>query len=177
MIIDEDAYLEHFGVKGMRWGVRRDGAPGVSSKTNRDAAKDAKEFARAKMFYGKGAGTRRKLINSTVESKRKKDSDYGKAFDHHLAKQDMSTHASKARGERSRKDKKEKTKQTAGFFARRFSGEMGTTAAFTAVAAAGAAFLNSPRGRQATARTVSKVKVYLSKNPKATDWLRSNGIG
>lgn len=25
MIIDEEDYLEHFGVKGMKWGVHRDG--------------------------------------------------------------------------------------------------------------------------------------------------------
>lgn len=41
------AYLAHHGVKGMKWGVRR------------HARKDAKEMARAKMFHGEGAGTRR----------------------------------------------------------------------------------------------------------------------
>jgi len=100
--------LAHYGVKGMRWGVRKDNAPGVSSRTNREARKDAQEFARAKMFYGEGAGTRRKLINKSVESKAKRDPAYKKAFDHHLEKQDMSTHASKARSERRRKDTKAK---------------------------------------------------------------------
>lgn len=148
MIISEEAYLEHYGVKGMQWGVRKDRAPGVSSKTDRQARKDAKEFARAKMFYGEGAGTRRKLIKASVEAKRSKDPSYGKAFDHHLNRQDMSTHASKARRERSRKNKSKKTKQTAGFLARHVTGEFGTTAAFTALAVTGVAFLNSPKGRR-----------------------------
>jgi hypothetical protein len=63
--------LAHFGVKGMHWGQRNSEIPGVSRSTSRDAAKDAKEFARAKAFYGEGAGTRRKLIRGTVEGKSK----------------------------------------------------------------------------------------------------------
>lgn len=103
----------HFGVKGMRWGVRKDRTPGVSRGTDREARKDAKEFARAKMFYGEGAGNRRKLIKATVEGKSKKDPNYKKAFDAHLERQDMSTHASKARGERKRKTAAAKTAKTA----------------------------------------------------------------
>lgn len=98
--------LMHFGVKGMKWGVRHDGPAGVSSSTNRVAKKDAKEFARAKAFYGEGAGTRRKLIKQTVEGKKARSTDYAKAFDHHLAKQDSSKHVDKARSERKRKDVK-----------------------------------------------------------------------
>lgn len=84
----EDAYLIHHGIKGQRWGVRRfqnaDGSLTAAGKkhyssnssvgaqvpehlkdvpktTRRTAQKDAKEFAEAKMFYGEGAGNRRKL--------------------------------------------------------------------------------------------------------------------
>lgn len=97
--------LVHYGVKGMKWGVTNADRPsGVSRGTDREARKDAKEFSRAKLFYGEGAGTRRKLIKATVEAKSKKDPSYKKAFDHHVANQDLSKHASKARGERKRKD-------------------------------------------------------------------------
>lgn len=148
-ISDEEAdFLAHYGVKGMHWGIRKDRAPGASRKTNKAAAKDAKEAARAKMFYGEGAGTRRKLINATVEARSKKDPTYRSAFDYHMSKQDMSSHASKARGERSRTDKKKSVRQGAGYVARKITGEWGTTAAFTAVALSGAAFLNSPQGRR-----------------------------
>lgn len=105
--------LTHYGVKGMKWGVRRDSSDGVSRRTDREAAKDAKEFARAKVFYGEGAGNRRKLIKATVEGKSKKDPSYKKAFDRHLAEQDTSKHASKARSERKRKDVRKSTAKTA----------------------------------------------------------------
>jgi hypothetical protein len=60
----------------------------------------------------------------------------------------MSEHAQKARGERSRKDKGQKVRQSTGYVARKLTGEMGTTAAFTAAAIAGAAYLNSPAGKE-----------------------------
>lgn len=54
-----ESYLMHFGVKGMKWGGRR------------KARKDAKESARAAMYYGKGAGNRRKLIKNKVAQRSK----------------------------------------------------------------------------------------------------------
>jgi len=101
--LDEDL-LMHFGVKGMKWGTRKADLPGVSRKTNKEAKGDAQEFARAKLFYGEGAGTRRKLIKAKVESKSKQDPNYKKAFDHHFSQQDLGSHAEKARSERRRKD-------------------------------------------------------------------------
>ena len=67
------------------------------------AKKDAKEFARAKMFYGEGAGNRRKLISATVKE-RSKDPKYKEAFDRYYSEQDMSKHASAAKAERRTKD-------------------------------------------------------------------------
>lgn len=108
-----DDFLAHYGVKGMRWGQRKAAIPGVSARTSREAKKDANEFAKAKMFYGDGAGTRRKLIKAKVESKAAKDPSYKKAFDHHLSNQDMGKRASQARGERKRKDVVAGTAKTA----------------------------------------------------------------
>ncbi len=39
MIIEEDIYLEHFGVKGMQWGVRRNRSSGSSSKSSSSSRK------------------------------------------------------------------------------------------------------------------------------------------
>ena len=110
---DVDDFLMHFGVKGMKWGVRKESIPGVSARTSREAKKDATEFAKAKMFFGEGAGTRRKLIKAQVESKSAKDPSYKKAFDHHLGNQDLGKRASQARGERKRKDVAKTTAKTA----------------------------------------------------------------
>lgn len=81
------------------------------SKTEREARRDAREYARAEMFYGEGAGTRRKLIQATVESKAAKDPHYAHAFRTELNHQDMAEHAAKARSERRRKDVLESTRK------------------------------------------------------------------
>ena len=72
--------LMHHGVKGMKWGVRR----------------DAKEFTQAKMYYGEGSGNRRKLIKATVKA-RSKDPFYKSEFDKAVAKTDMGKRAAQAR--------------------------------------------------------------------------------
>lgn len=72
--------------------------------TTKEARRDAEEFARAQMFYGEGAGTRRKLIQATVDSKIARDPEYARVFREEIAKQDMADHAFKARKERKRKD-------------------------------------------------------------------------
>jgi hypothetical protein len=104
--------LAHFGVKGMKWGVRKDdGLPGVPHKTNKMAKADAEEFTRAKLFYGEGAGTRRKLIKAKV-AERSKDPLYKKAFDHHVEKTNLAKRADQAHKERKRTDRKKSVKKT-----------------------------------------------------------------
>ena len=72
--------------------------------TSRDAKKDAEEFARAKAFYGEGAGNRRKAIKTTVDAKSKKDDFYALEFEYHLSQQDMEEHMRMAKRERSQRD-------------------------------------------------------------------------
>lgn len=70
----------------------------------KEALRDAHEYARAKMYYGEGAGTRRKLINAAVEHKVMTIPGYETAFMDALSVQDMVDHADAARKERWRKD-------------------------------------------------------------------------
>lgn len=86
--------LYHSGIKGMKWGVRR------------KAKKDAKEYTKAKSFYGEGAGTRRKIIKQKVEYNSKNIPGYKEAFDHYVKNTDMSKRANQAVRERKVKDAK-----------------------------------------------------------------------
>lgn len=110
--------LYHHGIEGQKWGVRRfqnkDGSltPAGMKRYNKMAKKDAKEYARAKMFYGEGAGTRRKLIKARVDE-RSKNEYYKKQFESYMNEQDMSKHASAAKKERALKDAKNTTVKTA----------------------------------------------------------------
>lgn len=151
-------FLAHYGVKGMRWGVRKDKGPaGVSKKVNKDASKDAKEHAAAKAFYGEGAGNRRKLIKAKVEYKSKTVPGYKKAFDYHSGKQDLNKAADRAIKERKTTDRKTRNKQRRGAVARRLTGEMGTQAAFVALTAGGIAFVRSDRGKALGKKTLSSL--------------------
>lgn len=165
--LDVENFLEHFGVKGMRWGVHQ--TPGVSPRVNRIASKDANEHARAKLFFGEGAGTRRKLIKAKVDYNKNVLPGYGKAFDTHLSRQDFSKHSTKAVKERHGIDRRDRNKKRAGAVARRLTGEWGTQAAFVALTASGVAFARSPRGQQFMRKSVSKIKNTQS------DFLRRRG--
>ncbi|ADD81021.1 gp023 [Rhodococcus phage ReqiPoco6] len=180
-MMDEDVedFLAHYGVKGMKWGQRKNNLAGVSVKTNRDARKDAQEFARAKMFYGTGAGNRRKLIKTTVESK-SKDPSYKAAFDHHLANQDMGKHASKAKTERRRKDVSSKTTKTARGVHRQLTGGFGSVSMASALIA-GAYIGARKTGIDQVIINSAKQKMNdlsSKQNDKknVNDWMKKNGF-
>jgi hypothetical protein len=79
----------------------------VSTKIKREAIRDADEYAMAKMFYGEGAGIRRRLINQTVQFKIANIPGYDVAFQQELAKQDFAKLSKKARKERKLIDAKD----------------------------------------------------------------------
>lgn len=161
----DEALLEHFGVRGMHWGVRKGDYEGASRSTNKEARGDAKEFARAKMFYGEGAGTRRKLIKAKVESKSAKDPTYKKAFDHHLANQDMGKHSEKARSERRRKDTSASVGKNARALNRTINGPFAGAAAI-GLATAGAAFVK---------KNNLDVKAMKAVKPHVDEYMRKAG--
>lgn len=170
-------FLEHYGVKGMKWGKRTARPEGVSRSTDRKAKKDAAETARAKMFYGEGAGTRRKLIKAQVET-RSKDPNYKKAFEQRLSEQDLGKHATKAKGERRRKDVVGGTAKTARGVHRQLTGGFGSVSLASA-AVAGAYVAARQTGADkvvlnAAKQSLSKMQPPKNKGPE--DWLKKNGF-
>lgn len=67
------------------------------SNVHKQAARDAEEFAKAYLSYGEGAGTRRKLINATIEYKKATVPGYQTAFENYAEKQDMAAYAKQAK--------------------------------------------------------------------------------
>ena len=67
------------------------------------AMRDAKEFMRAKVYYGEGAGIRRKLIKALVDE-RSADPVYKKAFEEACKHQDLTKHVFAATTERKVRD-------------------------------------------------------------------------
>lgn len=75
-----DAYLEHFGVKGMRWGVRKDDQGYSKKEVHRDAK--TRQKAQQSSFRGKVSGDKAlRAINSEIAAKNKKNPGYAEAVD------------------------------------------------------------------------------------------------
>lgn len=77
---------------------------------NKLAAVDADRWARAEMFFGEGAGTRRKLLKAEIANKASIPG-YGKAFHDAYEKQDWAKHAIQASKERQHLDRSKAVKR------------------------------------------------------------------
>lgn len=121
-------YLSHYGVNGMHWGQRK-ALDRNERHTSNLAKKDVKRYADAKMFYGKTAGTRRKLLKAELEKKKAQIPGYEEAFNKHLENVDYAKSAKKAVIERKTKDAAYRTRVTVKQI-------LGVTGTLTAAAAA-----------------------------------------
>lgn len=48
-LVEDLEFLEHFGIKGMRWGVRKDTMPNFLPSSGNQAVKDGKIFVKSVM--------------------------------------------------------------------------------------------------------------------------------
>ena len=101
--------LAHFGILGMKWGVRNDRTS--SGYSRREVAKDAHKQALAKASYGEGAGIKRRHVKSELERKMK-DPEYKKMFDEEFAKVNWSKVNRKAKVNRTGLDTKKQAVST-----------------------------------------------------------------
>lgn len=69
------------------------------------ASKDAHEWARAEMFFGEGAGVRRRHLQAEILEKMDQFPGYEALYQKHYAAQDMIKHAEKALAERKNIDR------------------------------------------------------------------------
>lgn len=89
-----------------------------NKKLKKMAAEDARQWAYAEMFFGEGAGTRRKLLSATIAAKVERISGYHELFQKEYAKQDFSALAIRAAKERRRIDGSHFIKRNLGALAR-----------------------------------------------------------
>lgn len=169
MIITENDYLEHFGVKGMKWGVRR------------EARRDAKESARAKMYYGEGAGVRRRNINALVKQK-SKDPTYKAEYEKAYAKQDLSKARRSAQRQRTVTDKTKGFRQGVGKVGRAITRDATVAAGIAAKTAVSVALTMAIRNPTATKAFVQRAGRMASAEVKigmtiGKAFLRNHGFG
>lgn len=75
------------------------------NKFEKMAAKDAHDWARAEMFFGEGAGIRRRHLEAQINEKKNDIPNYTEWFDFFYGRQNMAEHAMAAAKERARLDR------------------------------------------------------------------------
>lgn len=165
MLVDD--FLEHHGVKGMKWGEHH---------ARRQARADANEFAKARAFYGQGAGTRRKLIKAKVQT-RMSNPHYKDEFNKTLSGQNLEKRSAQATRLRKRKDATGFVGKTARGVHRQLSGGFGPVTATAATIAAGAAYAHRTGLDKAVLNKAKSVATNKSAHEATRAWLKSQGIG
>ena len=142
----------------------------------KEARRDAYEYARAKMYYGEGAGTRRKLINAAVDQKILNVPGYQEAFDKALVDQDMANHAEAARKERHRKDVSQKVNRNVRGL---ITGNKASLTTGVAIVS-GLAYLARETGYDQKIKSFVRIKYYyvvkpyvVTKYSKAKRWIKA----
>jgi hypothetical protein len=157
--------LEHQGIKGMKWGEHH---------ARSMARADANEFAKAKAYYGQGAGTRRKLIKAKVET-RSANPHYKKEFDRVLSGQNSEKRSAQAIRKRHRQDTKNYVGKTARSVHRSISGGFGPVTATGATIAAGAVYAHKSGLDKAVLNKVKSASRNTSTPSQVRDFLKSQG--
>ncbi len=158
-----EEFLEHFGVKGMHWGVRN---------AESQARRDANEHTKAQLFYGEGAGNRRKLIKAKV-AERSKNPAYKKAFDAAKADQNLARRASQATRTRRRKDVKKSIGKNARGVHRSLTGGFGSVGLTAAAIAAGATYVHSTGADKIALKKVSDFAANQGAKKAAKLWIQT----
>lgn len=177
--------LYHFGVKGMKWGIRKKrNKPSKAQLNKLNADYTSRQRIKDQASYGKKgverinrhmnkgrshfqasttemisrAGVRRRNINSVVRQ-RSKDPIYKKAFDEEYSKQDMGKARRDAERQRKRTDRTEPVKTGISRGAKkavRAGTKAVTTAATTAAATATAYYISHPDEAKRMVNTIAK---------------------
>jgi hypothetical protein len=165
--VQVEEFLEHHGVKGMKWGEHH---------ARRQARADANEFAKARAFYGQGAGTRRKLIKAKVQT-RMANPHYADEFHKTLNGQNLEKRSAQATRLRKRKDATGFVGKTARSAHRQLTGGFGPVTAAGATVAAGLAYAHKTGLDKQIAAKIKSAATSKSTQEATRAWLKSQGIG